>query len=95
VVPELKIRERRPSTLRNVEGAPLAGADRDPGAPTINIKNVDCEPLGGARVGDPRMSTINAKKHRRWAPWEVSELEIQEHPPSTLGNVDGEPSGRC
>jgi hypothetical protein len=34
---------------------------------------------------------MNAKKCRRRAPWEVSELEIRERPPSTLGNVDGEP----
>jgi hypothetical protein len=24
--------------LKNVDGGPLAGADRDPGAPTINVK---------------------------------------------------------
>jgi hypothetical protein len=38
-VPELEIRERPPSTLRNVNDGPLgvAGA-RDPGAPTINAK---------------------------------------------------------
>jgi hypothetical protein len=52
-------------------------------------------PLGGAGAGDLKMPTINAKKHRRWTLWEVLELEIQEHPPSTLGNVDGEPSERC
>jgi hypothetical protein len=28
-------------------------------------------PMGGAEVGDPGVPTINAKKHRRRAPWEV------------------------
>jgi hypothetical protein len=38
-VPELGIRERPPSTLGNVDsGPPLAGADGDPGVPTINVK---------------------------------------------------------
>jgi hypothetical protein len=49
------------------------------------------DPLAGARAGDPEAPTINAKKRRWWGPWEVSELEIREHPPSTLGNVDGGP----
>jgi hypothetical protein len=38
-VPELEIRERPPSTLRNVNGGPLGGVGaRDPGAATINAK---------------------------------------------------------
>jgi hypothetical protein len=38
-VPELKIRERLPSTLRNVDVEPLGGAEtEDLGAPTINAK---------------------------------------------------------
>jgi hypothetical protein len=40
-------------------------------------------PLGGAGAGDPETSTINTKKLRRQAPWEVPELVIQEGPPST------------
>jgi hypothetical protein len=40
-MPELDIRERPPSTLRNIDGGPL----------------------GGARAIDPRVPTINAKKH--------------------------------
>jgi hypothetical protein len=32
----LEIRERPPSMLRNIDGGPLAGADEDLGAPTIN-----------------------------------------------------------
>jgi hypothetical protein len=50
-------------------------------------------PLGGVRAGDPGAPTINAKKCRWWAPWEVPEREIQEHPPSTLTNIDGGPLG--
>jgi hypothetical protein len=38
-VPELVIRERLPSTLRNIDGGPLGGAgDVDPDASTINAK---------------------------------------------------------
>jgi hypothetical protein len=37
-VPELENRERLPSTLGNIDGGALAGADGDPEAPTINIK---------------------------------------------------------
>jgi hypothetical protein len=76
----------------DVDGGPPNG---DLGAPTINVKTSMIAPLGGARAVDPRVPTINAKKHRRWAPWEVPELEIQERPPSTLRNVDGGPLGRC
>jgi hypothetical protein len=41
---------------------PLAGADGDPVAPTINIKKMSTVgPLGGAGVVDPRLPTINVK----------------------------------
>jgi hypothetical protein len=63
-VPKLEIQERPPSVLRNIDGRPLASVDGDPGAPTINVRNVDGVPLGGAGAGDLGMSTINAKKHR-------------------------------
>jgi hypothetical protein len=46
--------------------------------------------LGGG-AGDPGAPTINVKKRRRRAIWEVSELEIQERLPSTLRNIDGGP----
>jgi hypothetical protein len=50
------------------------------------------DPLGGARAGDLGAPTINARKLRRQTPWEpVSELEVQERPPSTLENIDGAP----
>jgi hypothetical protein len=39
---------------------PLAGANRDPGSPTINVKNVDGASLAGANR-DPRAPTINIK----------------------------------
>jgi hypothetical protein len=52
--------------------------------PPSTLTNIDDDPLGGAGAGDPRASTINAKKYRRRDPWEVSELEIRERPPPTL-----------
>jgi hypothetical protein len=65
-VPELKVQERPPSTLRNIDGGAPGGARAgDPGAPTINAKNINGEPLGGAEGEDPGAPTINAKKHRR------------------------------
>jgi hypothetical protein len=45
--------------------------------------------LGGAD-GDPRVPTINIKKHQWRAPWEAL-LEIWERPPSMLINIDGWP----
>jgi hypothetical protein len=57
----LEIRERPPSTLKNVNDRPLGGGTGDPRAPTINTKKVDDGPLGGVD-GDPRALTINAKK---------------------------------
>jgi hypothetical protein len=50
--------------------------------------------VGGAGARDPGMTTINARKHQRRAPWEVPELEIQKRPPSMLENTDGAPSMR-
>jgi hypothetical protein len=40
-------------------------------------------PLGGAGARDPGAPIVNAKKRRWQALWEVPELEILEHPPST------------
>jgi hypothetical protein len=58
-VPELEIRECPPSTLRNVDDGPLGADDRDSGAPTINIKNVNDRHPGPRKGGsvpirDPR-----------------------------------------
>jgi hypothetical protein len=55
------------------------------------LGNVNDDPLGGGGAGDPGAPTINAKKHRWWAPWEVPQLEIRERRPLTLRNVDGGP----
>jgi hypothetical protein len=60
----MEIRKRSPSTLENVNDGPWEGANRDPGAPTINVKNIDGGPVGGARARDPGALTINAKKRR-------------------------------
>jgi hypothetical protein len=35
--------------LRNIDGGPLAGANGDPRASTINVKNVDVGPVGRCR----------------------------------------------
>jgi hypothetical protein len=43
----LEIWKRPPSTLKNVDDGPLAGAVGDLGALTINIKKVDGGPPGG------------------------------------------------
>jgi hypothetical protein len=45
-VSELEIWERPPSTLENIDGGPLGGADGDLGVPTINVINVDVKPSG-------------------------------------------------
>jgi hypothetical protein len=47
---------------------PLTGADGDLGEPTINIKTLTVDPLGGARADDLGAPTINAKKYQRWTP---------------------------
>jgi hypothetical protein len=46
-------------------------------------------PVGGDD-GDPGEPTINAKKRRWQAPWEVL-TEIRERPPSTLRIIDSGP----
>jgi hypothetical protein len=91
----MEIWERAPSTQRNIDDRPLMGADRVPRAPTISVKNVDGGPLGGARAGDPRATTINAKKYRWRTPWKVLGLAIPERPPSTQRNIDGRPPDGC
>jgi hypothetical protein len=66
---------------------PLRGGNRDLGAPIINVKMSMVGPLGGPGARNLEMPTINVKKHRRCAPWEVLELEIQERPPSGIQEV--------
>jgi hypothetical protein len=61
---ELKVRERLPLTLKNVDGRPLGGAGaRGPGAPIMNAKKHRRRAPGGVRAGGPGAPTINAKKH--------------------------------
>jgi hypothetical protein len=55
----LEVQERPPSTRKMLMMAPLGGDVRDPGAPTINAKNVDGCPLGGSADGQGA-SIINA-----------------------------------
>jgi hypothetical protein len=69
-VQELVIREYPPSTLKNVNGAPLGGAGvRDPGALTFNAKKTSMtSPLRGAGDEDLGPPTVSAKKRRRRPP---------------------------
>jgi hypothetical protein len=70
-VSELENQERPPSTLRNIDGDPLGGADRDPGAPTINVKNTNGGhpgPRGGGGFGPypgSKMCIVNLHRHDR------------------------------
>jgi hypothetical protein len=48
-------------------------------------------PLAGAG-GDQGVPTINVKKHRWWAPWEVLS-ENSGAPTINARNIDGEPPG--
>jgi hypothetical protein len=64
-VPELKIQERPPSMLRNVDGGPpevpeLKIRERPPST----LRNIDGESPGGARAEDLGAPIINAKKHQ-------------------------------
>jgi hypothetical protein len=76
--------------------APLAGADGDLGAPTINVKNVDGGPPS-------EVSKLENREHppstlinfNGGPPGEEPELEIREHPSSMLKNIDGGPAGGC
>jgi hypothetical protein len=67
-VPELKVYEHPPSTLRNINSRPPGGTGAGgPGAPTINAKIHRRRAPGDAGAGDPGAPTINAKKRRRRA----------------------------
>jgi hypothetical protein len=68
-VSELKIQERPPSTLRNVDGAPWEVLElKIREHPPSTLRNIDGGPSEGAGAEDLGASTINAKKHRWWAP---------------------------
>jgi hypothetical protein len=67
----LRIRERPPSTLKNVDGGPHCRCYRRIWeCPPSTLENVNSGPPGGA-AGDPVAPTINIKKCRQWAPWWV------------------------
>jgi hypothetical protein len=61
--PELKIRDRTPSTWKRRWRAPEGAGDEGPGAPTIDVKMslVGPRELGGARAEGSRVPTINVK----------------------------------
>jgi hypothetical protein len=55
-------------------------------------KTLMASPLGGgAGAGGLGAPTINTGRRRRQAPWAVPELEIWEHPPSMLENINSRP----
>jgi hypothetical protein len=67
-VPELPIRERPPSTLRNIDGGPREVPElKIRERPPSTLRNVDGAPLGGVGAEDTGASTINAKKRQRRA----------------------------
>jgi hypothetical protein len=94
-VPELGVRERPPSTLRNVDGRPLGG---------LEVGDVDGEPLGGCwrlvrQQPPPKLKTLDPAAA-------TSEVEDDDgRPPGgcwrqdptavtiEVGDVDGGPLG--
>jgi hypothetical protein len=79
-VPELEVRERPPSTLRNIDGGPPGGIGAEgPRAPTINVKTSMTGPreVPALKVRERPPPTSTA------GPREVPELKVQERPPST------------
>jgi hypothetical protein len=77
-VSELVIREHTLSTLRNIDSRPWEvpelGIQERPPSTLISVND---GPLGVAGARDPGAPTINVKKRRWQAPWEVPELEIR------------------
>jgi hypothetical protein len=62
-VPELKIRERPPSTLRNVNDGPQEVPKlKIRKHPPLMLRNVDGGPPGGVGTENPGAPTIDAKK---------------------------------
>jgi hypothetical protein len=88
-----KIRERPPSTLRNINGrAPWEAMTEIRERPLSTLKNINGRPLGGD-ARDPGAPTINAKKRQQRTPCKVVP-GIQECPPSTqkismMGSLGG------
>jgi hypothetical protein len=68
-VPELEVRERPPSTLRNIDSGPRKESELEVREhPPSTLRNVDGGPPGGARAGALGAPIINDKKHRQRAP---------------------------
>jgi hypothetical protein len=69
-VPNLKIQEHTPSTLRNIDGVPPGGAEaEDSGAPTINAKKHRWwAPGGGPHLGSKRCVVNLKQTHLRSPP---------------------------
>jgi hypothetical protein len=68
-VSELKIRERPPSTLRNIDGEPWEVPELEVReCPPSTLRNIDDGPPIGAGAAGRGAPTINAKKRRWWAP---------------------------
>jgi hypothetical protein len=71
-VPKLKIRERPPSVLRNIDGEPREVPEmKIQEHPPSTLRNINGEPLGDAGAKDSGAPTINAKKRRWWAPGRI------------------------
>jgi hypothetical protein len=93
-VPELKVREQPPSTLRNIDGGPSGGVRAGgPGAPTINAKKRRQRAPGRCWSWRTRSAHHQCHETSTAAPREVPELVVRERPPSTLRNIDGGPPG--
>jgi hypothetical protein len=92
-VPQLKIWEHPPSTVRNVNGRPrevpkLKIWERPPST----LRNVDGRPPGFVGARDSGVPTINAKKRQWRALWEVPKLALGLRARSACGAC---PSGRA
>jgi hypothetical protein len=88
-VPELKVRERPPSTSKRRRRAPGRCQSWRFGSAHHQRENVNGGPPGGAGAEGPGASTINVKTLTT-GPWKVPELEIRER--SACG---ARPSGRA
>jgi hypothetical protein len=92
-VPQLKVRERPPSTWKRRRRSP--GRCRSWRSESVHHQreNVDDGPPEDVGAEGPGAPTINVKTSTT-APWEVSELEIRERAPSTWKRRRRGP-GRC
>jgi hypothetical protein len=69
-VPESEVRERPPSTLRNVEAGPREVPEPEVWErPPSTLKNVDDEPPGGAGAGDPGAQRLQSPPLGQGGEW--------------------------